>query len=275
MHANTSTLLHAPAAPWCLRFLSGALRGRTIALKHGSNLLGSGGDCDVMLPGGEVQSHHLQLNVGELLVSAQKTGTAGAQLNGQEMPTQRRSVMEGDVLSIAGIDFQLDRNRPATAAPEPQDSMFVGAAEPGASLPEALPAEPVSHRGRWVGVAAAVAGIAVVLVFAYGGVTDVRARAGEKLSLQEVERVLAGFPEVEAVAGPNGGVALRGYVESRARKLALQQAIAPFGPQVSTSVLGADEMIEQARRFISDPGVAIAYTGHGRLVVSGTSEDEA
>jgi type III secretion protein D len=40
-------------------------------------------------------------------------------------------------------------------------------------------------------------------------------------------------------------------------------------------VVSAEEMVEQARRFVSDPGVTIAYAGSGRLVVSGTVEDDA
>jgi type III secretion protein D len=34
-------------------------------------------------------------------------------------------------------------------------------------------------------------------------------------------------------------------------------------------------MVEQARRYLGDPGVAISYAGRGRLVISGTIEDEA
>jgi type III secretion protein D len=70
-------------------------------------------------------------------------------------------------------------------------------------------------------------------------------------------------------------VSVRGYVESRERRMALQQALARVSHGVSLSVVSADEMVEQARRFVSDPGVTIAYAGQGRLVVSGTVEDDA
>ena len=276
MHPNPSARSTPPAAGWCLRFLSGALRGRTIALKHGANVLGSAGDCDVMLPSGDVLPHHLQLNIGELVVSAQKLG-ASAQLNGEEMPVQRRSMLEGDVISLAGVDFQLDRNQPAAVAPEAQDSMFMSFEQHDAQLADAAArasAPPVRRKGRWIGGGVVLAGVIAVLGLASWDASGVRGRANDKLNLQELERVLVAFPEVEAVAGANGSVSLRGYVESRTRKQALRQAIEPFGAQVTTSVMSADEMIEQARRFISDPGVAIAYTGHGRLVVSGSSEDD-
>lgn len=93
----------APAAlgdGWCLRFLSGAVKGRTIALKPGLNVLGSGGDCEVMLPGGDVLPRHLAFTVGELVVSMQRLGTASARLNGEDMRQPRRSVVAGDVVSL-------------------------------------------------------------------------------------------------------------------------------------------------------------------------------
>jgi type III secretion system YscD/HrpQ family protein len=262
-----------PAPGWCLRFLSGALRGRTIALKPGANSIGSGSDCDVMLPGGDVLPRHLQITVGELVVSAQKLPGGNAQLNGEDMPAQRRSVLAGDVLSLGGIDFQLDRVQPhVAAAHEHADSMFAGDDPPAAPLAAqpALAAGP----GRWLGGGLALVGVVAVLALAPWEASGRRPRESASVDLQEVERVLAAFPEVEAVAGAGGNVALRGYVESRSRQLALREAIRPFGARVQVSVLSADEMIEQARRFISDPGVSVAYAGHGRLVVSGVSEDE-
>jgi len=34
-------------------------------------------------------------------------------------------------------------------------------------------------------------------------------------------------------------------------------------------------MVEQARRYVGDPGVAVTYAGQGRLVLTGTVEDSA
>jgi type III secretion system YscD/HrpQ family protein len=273
MH-DTSDAPSPVRATWCLRFLSGALRGRSIALKPGANIVGSAADCDVMLPGGDVQPRHLQLTVGALVLSVQRLGDAAASLNGEEMPAQRRSVMAGDVLTIGGIDFQLDRAQPVAVPEEAADSMFVGTEEAALAAAEAAPrAAATRHRGRWLGGGAAVAGLVAVLGFASWDASGTRPRASETVDLQAVQRVLAGFPEVEAVAGADGSVALRGYVESRTRKLALRQAIEPFGARTTLAVLSAEEIVEQARRFINDPGVSIAYGGKGRLLVSGSSED--
>ncbi|HJS04924.1 MAG TPA: FHA domain-containing protein, partial [Variovorax sp.] len=114
----------APNAGWCLRFLSGAVKGRTIALKPGINVLGSGGECEVMLPGGDVLPRHLVFTVGELVVSMQRLGTASARLNGEEMQQPRRSVVAGDIVSVGQIDFQLDRSYPAAVQ---EDRMFAAA----------------------------------------------------------------------------------------------------------------------------------------------------
>jgi type III secretion protein D len=62
-------------------------------------------------------------------------------------------------------------------------------------------------------------------------------------------------------------------VETRQRRQALREAMAPFGRRVSVNVHAAEEMVEQARRYVSDPAVAITYVGAGRLVVSGTVDD--
>lgn len=263
----------APSS-WCLRFLNGALRGRTIALKPGANLVGSAGDCDVMLPGGDVLPQHLLFSVGELVVSVQRLGTAGALLNGEAMQQPRRSVVAGDVLRVGAVEFQLDR---VYVTLQNEDRMFAG---PESALPPAAneaasaaaPRQPLRRVGAVVMVLA-LAGIAGVLAWQGDG----RRGAAAAVDLPALNRLLAGYPEVETVAAPSGGgnVVVRGFVETRARRKALQAALEALGPRVSVTVVSAEEMVEQARRFVSDPGVTVAYAGQGRLVVSGTVEDEA
>jgi hypothetical protein len=38
------------------------------------------------------------------------------------------------------------------------------------------------------------------------------------------------------------------------------------------NVYAVDDLIDQARRFVSDPGLAVTYGGKGRLVVAGKTE---
>ncbi|QNK67341.1 FHA domain-containing protein [Variovorax sp. PAMC26660] len=263
----------AVAAGWCLRFLSGAVKGRTIVLRPGINVLGSGGECEVMLPGGDVLPRHLAFTVGELVVSMQRLGTASARLNGQDMQQPRKSVVAGDIVSVGQIDFQLDRTYPAHAQ---EDRMFAPArgAAPGDDTDLRPPASNAQRLGLWVGgviAMLAVIGVAAVWVSSDGSA----ARNGGNVNLAEVEKALVPFPEVEVVAAQGGQFSVKGYVESRQRRQTLEQAMTRFGSKVSVNVHSAEDMVEQARRYVDDPGVAVTYAGQGRLVLSGTVEDAA
>ncbi len=274
---DASSSARAGLSPaWCLRFLSGAMRGRTMALKRGLNLVGSAGDCDVMLPGSDVLPRHLALNVGELVVSVQKVGAAAVLLNGAAMEQPRRSLVAGDVVGVGAIEFQLDAVY-TTVHSQSEDSMFAPLEGPGVEGGAAArqQAAPKAFSMRWVGVVVIALSLAGVGALSISGGGDARGRAGNAVDLRALEQAVAAYPEVETISGAGGSVVVRGYVESRSRRQALQQALAAFGSRVAVNVLSAEEMIEQARRFVSDPGVTVAYAGSGRLVVSGTVEDDA
>lgn len=264
----------ASAASWCLRFLSGAVKGRTIVLKPGANVLGSGGDCEVMLPGGDVLPRHLVFTVGELVVSMQKVGTAGARLNGEEMAQSRKSVVAGDIVSVGAIDFQLDRSYVAS---DRDDRMFapIHGALAGGAAEAGPPANNETPLRYWVGGVVAALALVSLAALALGGDSLGSRRGTASVNLVEVEKALAPFPEAQVVAAPGGRVMVRGYVESKQRREALRQAMQPFGPQVAVNVHAAEDMVEQARRYVGDPGVAVTYAGQGRLVLSGMVEDSS
>ncbi|MDH6594272.1 type III secretion system YscD/HrpQ family protein [Variovorax sp. TBS-050B] len=264
---------HAQAAGWCLRFLSGAVKGRTIVLRPGINVLGSGGECEVMLPGGDVLPRHLAFTVGELVVSMQRLGTASARLNGEEMQQPRKSVVAGDIVSVGQIDIQLDRTYPASPQ---EDRMFApahGALPEGEALARP-PASPAQRLGLWVGGVFALLAVLGLAAVSLGG-SGTGAAGGGSVNLAEVEKALVPFPEVEVIAAPGGQFGVKGYVESKQRRKTLEDAMARFGSKVSVNVHAAEDMVEQARRYVGDPGVAVTYTGQGRLVLSGTVEDES
>ncbi|HEX6706144.1 MAG TPA: forkhead-associated protein [Albitalea sp.] len=258
---------------WCLRFLNGALKGRTIALKPGSNTLGSASGCEVMLPAGEAAPRHVVVHAGELVVSVQKVDGAAARLNGEDLPAQRKTVLPGDILAIGQIDLELDRH-----VAEADDPMFVWSESalsdddgPRAPTPVA-PARPGRHIGAIAAVVVALA--AAGALAAWRGGADGAAREATAPSPGEIQSLLAAYPEVEVVAGSGGQLVLKGYVESRPRQQALAQVMRPFGAHVVVAVHPADEMVEQARRFIAEPGIAFTYAGRGQLVVSGASDDD-
>lgn len=274
MNARAHTTTTAAVPGWCLRFLSGAVKGRTIALKPGVNTLGASGECEVMLPGSDVLPRHLVFTVGELAMSLQKVGAAAVRLNGQDVQAQRKGVVAGDVVSVGSIDFQVDRSYPAPEHDDPA-SEWAESIMPGDAPPAALLQAPARRGSPWLSVAVvvlAVGGAAGVLAWAGGAGSSTRAAT---VDLAEVEKALKPFPEVEVVAVAGGRFNVRGYVESRQRKQALAETMAPFGRQVSTSVHAAEEIVEQARRYVSDPGISMSYAGQGRLVVAGATEDES
>ena len=263
----------AQAAGWCLRFLSGAVKGRTIVLKPGINVLGSGGECEVMLPGGDVLPRHLAFTVGELVVSMQRLGTASARLNGEEMQQPRKSVVAGDIVSVGQIDFQLDRSYPVNAQ---EDRMFApahGALPEGDALARQAPSG-TQRLGLWVGGVVALLAVLGLAAMSLGGDRGALMN-GSSVNLAEVEKALAPFPEIEVIAAPGGQFGVKGYVESKQRRQTLEAAMARFGSKVSVNVHSAEDMVEQARRYVDDPGVAVTYTGQGRLVLTGTVEDAA
>ncbi|WP_457355488.1 FHA domain-containing protein [Roseateles sp. P5_D6] len=274
MNARAHTTTTAAVPGWCLRFLSGAVKGRTIALKPGVNTLGASGECEVMLPGSDVLPRHLVFTVGELAMSLQKVGAAAVRLNGQDVQAQRKGVVAGDVVSVGSIDFQVDRSYPAPEHDDPA-SEWAESIMPGDAPPAALLQAPARRGSPWLSVAVvvlAVGGAAGVLAWAGSAGSSTRAAT---VDLAEVEKALKPFPEVEVVAVAGGRFNVRGYVESRQRKQALAEAMAPFGRQVSTSVHAAEDIVEQARRYVSDPGISMSYAGQGRLVVAGATEDES
>jgi type III secretion protein D len=259
------------AAPgWCLRFLSGAMKGRTIELRPGANAVGSAGDCDVMLPGGDVLARHLVFNVGELVVSVHKAAEADVLLNREAMQQPRRSLAAGDVVSVGCIDLQLERSYPA---PERTDPMFAGPESVLAG--DAAATQPVAGRGTTRRVGAALLLVACAGLLGVGLWAGGEDRPPVAASPSDVARALAPFPELEAVAAPGGQVVVRGFVESRPRRRQLEQALAPMGRRVSIEAVAVDDLVEQARRYLGNPALGVNYAGKGQLVVSGASDDDA
>jgi type III secretion system YscD/HrpQ family protein len=258
------------APGWCLRFLSGAMKGRTIELRPGGNSVGSAADCDVMLPGGDVLPRHLVFNVGELVVSVQKAGDADVLLNREPMQQPRRSLVTGDVVTVGRIELQVERSYPRVDRGDP---MFAG---PRGVLPgdaAVAPPRPARGTGFWAGAALlllASAGLLALGLWAGGEDRPVAAA-----SPAEVARAIAPFPELEAVAAPGGQVLVKGFVESRQRRQQLEQALATMGRRVSIEAVAVDDLVEQARRYLGNPALGVSYAGKGRLVVTGASDDDA
>ncbi|MGM9484827.1 FHA domain-containing protein [Roseateles sp. NT4] len=248
--------------------MDGSMKGRTLELQPGPNVIGSAGDCDVMVPGAEVASHHVCVQVGNLVVSVQRIEGAAVRLNGEEMVQTRRSLVAGDVFVVGAVTLQLERGEALTGEIDPLFSE--AGVEP---LHAARRVDKPRRWSFWLGcllLVIACAGLVLVAMFRHE-----REPVVAGIDPTEVARALVAFEEVEVVTGHGGLVLVKGFVESQARKRLLDQAISPFGSKVRSSVYTVDDLIEQARRYLGSAGVGVAYAGHGRLEVTGASDDES
>jgi type III secretion protein D len=249
------------------------MKGRTIALHPGDNVIGSGTDCDVMLPSGDVAARHLVITVGDLVVTLRRVDAAPATLNGVDMQERRRTVVVGDVVAIGQAAFQFERLYPASDQDESPfdwaESMF--ATNEPTNAPSPRPEPP---RVRWVGAALLLLVALGMVALASVSSRSVSSMKGDEVSAEAVKHKISVFPEVEVVASADGKLTVRGFVESGARKQALREAVKPFGPGVVVSIQAADEIVEQASQYLGNPAIAVEYTGKGLLVVSGVSDDE-
>lgn len=298
-------------ATWCVRFLNGPLRGRTIALKHGTNVVGSGLDCDILLQG-DVLPRHLVFTVGDIAVSVQKQGTAQAKLNGDDLPMQRRSAVRGDIVSVGSIDFEIDKvqsegspleglpaarmepperierapyvERPVRVERSESDTLDEPAAAPAVDAPTPMPPahEPASWRfnvpvryGLAIGGVIALTTLSIVIGMNTYESKPAWSVVSPTADLESLHRIVADYPEVKVVDFPDGRIGVRGFVESSARRMALSEALKRFGNELTIQVHAADQIVEQAQRYINEPDISVDYAGAGRLVVSGTSNNGA
>lgn len=273
---------------WRVRFLNGALRSRTIGLKPGPNLIGSAQDCDIVLHG-DVMPHHLVLSAGEIAVTIQRVGAAVARINGEELSLRRRSGAPGDVISAGDVDFELarmaedgklDRTRSAAhsvrdpAAPpaklQAQDAGAPSAGEARAGRALSKPAFLLILAGAVIGTAGGFGW------HAFAGTTaqSASANAATTPDWRDVLPALEAYPQVLAAPEPNGKVTVKGYVDSRQGKAALVAQMQRFGDRVTVNVQVTEELLDEARRYIDEPGIEVRHAGGGQLIVSGRTMNE-
>lgn len=269
-----------PARQWAVRFLSGPLRGRTQTLKPGACVLGAAADCDILLPSTEALPRHLVFTAGDLALVLQKLEGAQLMLNGEAMQASRRSLVAGDVVSVGKTDFQIDHvyaRRDTEEPPEHADSMFLADDADGPHA-RAANARPRRRPLLWMLLlAASVLGAGAVLLVGWGR-GDAGSSPSSPLSARlgvdfvRLEKTLRDYPDVEMSAAPGGRFSLKGYVETGARLNALRAAVREAAPQAVIQVHVAEDLVEQAIRFIADPAVSVMYAGKGRLLAAGSVE---
>ncbi|WP_116136850.1 FHA domain-containing protein [Trinickia diaoshuihuensis] len=268
--AARSSALSATKAPWSLTFLSGPLSGRTLALKVGENWVGSGAQCDVIVPDRELAPRQLRLSVGHIAVSVQNVGGGDATLNGVALDTTRRALRHGDVVEIGSLKLGIV---PA-AEPRPQAAL-----EASQSAGTRLGRWAAAPWAAWMASRRFVIGLCVswgVLALAGGaylaiGATDpfwFQASATERM--QQVQQALRDYPEVN-VRPTNTGFVVSGYVNALSDRDRLQRIVQTFPQTTVGDVYVIDELLGSARLYFSDTPLTVTYGGHGTLLVGGTA----
>lgn len=285
---NERTVAELPGR-WRVRFLNGVLRGRTIGLKPGINVIGSAPDCDIVLHG-DWLPQHLILSAGDIAISIQKVGVAAARLNGEELSLHRRGGASGDVISAGGVDFELDRMPDDARGPEhahvvahhPQavDATLAAETPAGAALLQKDPVQPSGHAWRSGLVIIALGALTGIAGgFGWHALTGTEATASTPVVVEapvpDWRDALVDFPELHVTAEPNGRQVLSGYVESRARKADLMAKLQAFSGRPDVNVQTAEDVLQQARRYIDDPGVNLRHAGGGQFILSGKVLNEA
>ena len=278
MIAERSAQATAARDRWCIRFLNGTMRGRSIALQAGANAIGSAPDCDVLLPDTEVQPRHLVLTAGEVAITLQRFEGAAAELNGEPMTAERRSLAAGDIVSVGRIDFQIDREYADPEAAGAADSMFPSQETdlPDAGGAAGAPARRRDSRAPALAVVAALLCAVTAVGVLLFGAQDRHVAPGPAVDLALLGAALAPFPEVHArTPDAAGTIRVNGFVESQPRRQALARALQPFGSRVRLEAVAVDGVIDGARQFVADPGLAFSYRGQGHLLVSGATDLDA
>jgi len=233
---------------------------------------------------GDIQPRHLIFSVGEIAVSVQKFGTATARLNGEDLSMQRRSVVRGDIISVGSIDFELDKIKLDRSANNPRaDNSTENAVEASATITSPLPIKktkikiPINFKKS--ALATGAVGMTLILaaialnIFDNDKINTPQRNTTTIVDVKDLGKLIAEYPEVQIESHQGGIVRVSGFVESRARRQTLTDALRGFQGQIVIHVYATDEISDQARRYLGEPTISVDYAGQGRLVVSGTSAD--
>ena len=274
-----------PKSPWSLRFLSGPLYGRSMPLKRGQNWVGSSADCDVILPDRAVAGRHLCLEVGDIAVAVRNVADtpAGAeatpvQLGGTPLPQGvRRTLSPSDAVDLGPIRFGVERiGGPATAVQEPPAPVrergvrwLIDMAGVGRFL-----------RGRGSRAAPALVALWCVLamitllaaVLAIRG--EFRFRSGSTTErIAQIQQALGNPREIVVAPMSDGTYQASGYVETQADRKTIGERAARIPKLTLGEIYVVGDLLATAQQFVSDGHLKVEYAGHGRVIVSGETND--
>ncbi|MFM0036934.1 FHA domain-containing protein [Paraburkholderia strydomiana] len=266
------------ASGWQLCFLNGPMSGRTLLLKLGENWVGTGADCEVILPDREIAARQLCLHVGSIAVSVQNQGGAPVLLNGTPLAQMRRALMPGDTVTVAHVKFGIERLAGAQVVPAGAASVG-GGKRHGEShhwLSVVLPA--------WLGglgsrrLMFALLALWSAFAIAAGSYVAVATRGSFWWShqsrferMRDVEGALRQFPELTVEPGQGNAIAVDGYVRDARDRARVAAIVDGFDGVTLGDVYVVNDLLATAQQTLSDTQLKVAYTGRGRMTISGVA----
>lgn len=263
---------------WSLCFLSGPMSGRTLWLAPGENWVGTGADCEVILPDREIAARQMCLHVGAIAASVQNLGGAPVTLNGTPLGEMRRTLAAGDTMTVGSIRFGVEHAAGAVAAPAGTGGSL--AVRRGEDRPSWL----VAYAPAWLAALGARRLVLMLLALwsafalAAGGYVAVATRGefwwsheSQYERVREVEAALRAYPELTVAPGAGDAIVIAGYVRNADERAHVTQIAGGFAHVSVGTVYVVDQLLAATRQTLSDTSLKAQYAGRGQIVLTGVA----
>ena len=294
--------MSAASQQWLLKVIAGPHQGAEIGLLAGKTLIGSDGECDVVLHDVLIAPQHVEL---DLSASGMVAAALGGRvfINGKRVREASQKLPDFTFLTIGGSHLVLGPAEGAwpllsaadipevekeTEPPVPEEE----AAEPTVSAPASaglkpivtdgnagLPQgpQPASKLGPILGI---VAGIVVLLVWAviFNDFTDRDATGNSNSDVADkplvraqsvVEELgLLGSIKIDEAAGR---LTATGYVDSESKQRELQAALRATVPGLRTKIYSLEKIASSARALVDAQNLPLMVSSlsEGKLKITG------
>lgn len=301
--------MSSPRKQWLLKVIAGPNQGAEIGLYAGKTLIGSDGECDVVLHDVMVATQHLELELSETgpMVAAPLGGRVYT--NGKRIREARQNIPDFGFVSIGGTHLvigpadgqwpllspadvpELEKEAPPPPEPEPAAAPSAAAPTPDGPRPVDTPAAgsgaaapapaaaPSSKFGPVVGVAAGLlllAGWGIVykdLVTGGSKDTPVVELPDDEKPAARAQAVVEDFGALGSVKVEEvgGRVSVSGYVDTEAKQREMQVAFRDAVPGIRTKIYSLEKIAASARSLLDARRLPLTVTSlsEGKIKVSG------
>ncbi len=293
-----------PRKQWLLKVIAGPHQGAEIGLYAGKTLIGSDGECDVVLHDVLVATQHLELELSDSGMVAAPLG-GRVYTNGKRIREARQAVPEFGFISIGGTHLVVgsaegkwpllsaadvpELEKEAPPPPEPEKVEEASPAEAATATATSTMVKPVagttvvvapaekpapSRLGPLVGIAAGVVllmGWAVVYQNFKSG--DSPKAHVDDTPLERARAVVEDFGVLGSVKVEEAGgrISAAGYVDTEAKQRELQAAFRGAVPGMRTKIYSLEKIATSARSLVESRRLPLTVSSlsEGKLKVTG------